>query len=360
MNTPHSVFGPLLIVRGAAQAIDFYVRALGAKLSTCHEHGVDRRISHADLFLRGLWFSITEEAREWNSDAPVSLGGSPVVLQLYVEDAQRALASMCHSGASVVFPLQDLLGERMARVRDPFGHLWLIRQQLEELSSDELQRRRDELFAQLAPTPPQQARHEDESSVQDPYASKQPPTGRVAALGPTAGAGTLRPRAHLIVGPVGAGKSTFARRLAAERSALRLTLDEWITSLFSPDRPGQGVMEWYRERAARCIDQIWRVAEASLAAGSDVVLEIGLLTRGERERFYRRVDSAGFDLSVYLLDASRDVRRERVEQRNRSKGVTFSMVVPPAIFELASDLWEAPDERELDSREIHVVRTDLE
>ena len=50
---------------------------------------------------------------------------------------------------------------------------------------------------------------------------------------------------HLIVGPVGAGKSTFALRLSQERKALFFNLDEWMIALFRPDRPEAGVMEWY-------------------------------------------------------------------------------------------------------------------
>jgi PhnB protein len=50
---------------------------------------------------------------------------------------------MCREGATVVFSLMDFCGERMARVRDPFGHLWILTQRLEELSVEEIQRRRD-------------------------------------------------------------------------------------------------------------------------------------------------------------------------------------------------------------------------
>ncbi len=162
-------------------------------------------------------------------------------------------------------------------------------------------------------------------------------------------------RIHLIVGPVGAGKSTFAARLAADHRAVRLTLDEWMAVLFRPDRPDDGVLAWYRERTQRCLDQIWRTARSALAAGTDVVLEIGLIQRGDRRRFYRQVDAVADPLTIYVLDAPRDVRRERVERRNRDQGATFSMVVPPAIFELASDLWEPLDDDERAGRDVRDV-----
>ena len=39
------------------------------------------------------------------------------------------------------------------------------------------------------------------------------------------------PKIHLLIGPVGAGKSTFALELAREHRGVRLTLDEWMQSL---------------------------------------------------------------------------------------------------------------------------------
>lgn len=165
-------------------------------------------------------------------------------------------------------------------------------------------------------------------------------------------------RVHLIVGPVGAGKSTYALRLAAETGAVRFTLDAWMTELFSPDRPDSGVMEWYRERAARCSEQIWCLAQAVAAVGIDAILEIGLLRRAEREAFYQRIDARGLQLVVHVVDAARAVRRERVVRRNTDRGATFSMVVPLEIFELASDLWEPVDDCESAGLELRHVRTD--
>lgn len=157
---------------------------------------------------------------------------------------------------------------------------------------------------------------------------------------------------HLVIGPVGAGKSTFVQRLCREHGAQPLLLDEWMAVLFRPDRPATGLMPWYAERVQRCLDLIWTLTERMLDAGTDVVLEIGLIQRAEREHFYSRVDGAERALRVYLLDAPREVRRERVERRNRERGATFAMVVPPEIFELASDLWQPPDDAERLQREI--------
>ena len=340
---------PLLVVRSAAEAIHFYQRGLGALLLTRYEHGSERRISHADLALGDCRFSLTEELPDWNEDAPGSLGASPVVLQLDVADAAQSVRALCAAGASIVFPLQPFAGELLARVRDPFGHRWVVRQVLETLHIDAVQRRRDELFAQLGGLTPRPTK--DAGSIGNATATAQAPNAARAPEPP-------RPRVHLVIGPVGAGKSTFALRLAQQRSAIRLTLDEWMTTLFRPDRPETDRITWYRERAQRCIDQIWMLLQQLTAQGHDVVLEIGLLQRDERERIYARLDDAQLPLTIHVLDAERDVRRERVRQRNREQGPTFSMLVPLEIFELASDLWEPPEQEECEGRDVRFSRTD--
>jgi PhnB protein len=149
METKFS-FTPLFVVRDAIRAVDFYVQALGAKEVVRYVNKLNGTISHADLSLGDTAFSITEEARAWNSDAPPSLGGSPVILQLRVADVDTLLGNMCAGGASIVFPLREFCGERMARVRDPFGHLWILSQEIELLTSEEKQRCRDALFAEVS------------------------------------------------------------------------------------------------------------------------------------------------------------------------------------------------------------------
>lgn len=130
---------PLLVVRDAAAAIEFYLRALDAREGVRFVHPKNGSISHADLAIGEATFSLTEEARAWNSDAPPSLGGSPVVLQLRVGEVDAAFERMRAAGATVVFPITEFCGERMARLRDPYGHLWLLIERIEELSPQQIQ-----------------------------------------------------------------------------------------------------------------------------------------------------------------------------------------------------------------------------
>ena len=163
---------------------------------------------------------------------------------------------------------------------------------------------------------------------------------------------------HLIEGPVGAGKSTFASQLTKRYDGPQLILDDWMTTLFKPDRPTTGVVEWYVERKDRCIDQIWKLTCGLIEAGTDVILELGLIQRHSRQHLYDRVDVAGYKLTVYVLDASREVRRKRVRERNRQKSETFSMEVPDHIFEMASDMWEPLDDSECAGRDVRFISTE--
>lgn len=157
---------------------------------------------------------------------------------------------------------------------------------------------------------------------------------------------------HLLLGPVGSGKSSLSVRLAEKHSAVVFNVDAWMTRLYGGDERPADRMSWYRERVDRCFAQIWVVVEQLSAVGTPVVLELGLLRRVERKAFYERVDLLGAPLTVYVLDVSRDVRRERVMRRSVERGPTFTQEVPPDFFELASDLWQPPDEHERAERNI--------
>ena len=163
------------------------------------------------------------------------------------------------------------------------------------------------------------------------------------------------PIVHLIEGPVGAGKSTFAVQLAASNGGVHIALDEWFANLFSSDRSAGDFASWYLERKERLLNLIWTHSLRLLASGKDVILELGLIQRQGRIDFCRQVLNDGQPLVVYILDAPHSERRERVRRRNLEKGATFSMVVPDHIFEIASRLWEPPDDCEHNEFQIEFV-----
>lgn len=120
---------PRLVVFDAAKAIDFYTAAFGAKPGERHVDD-SGKIVHVELTLAdGITVAVKDEAR--GDPAPTSLGGSPVILALDVDDADTVAEAMVAAGASVVYPVSDHeYGSRGGRLADPFGHLWMISQPL--------------------------------------------------------------------------------------------------------------------------------------------------------------------------------------------------------------------------------------
>ncbi len=166
---------------------------------------------------------------------------------------------------------------------------------------------------------------------------------------------------HLVIGPVGAGKSTLAQALAAQpaagaevvvggtaqpgRQAVVLDSDRAFATLCLADRPPAGGLAWYAASSDRCAGLLLSLADAVLDAGVDVVLELGLVTRIARERVLDRFTARAQPVTVWVVDAPAPLRWARVQARNRDPNVAF--VVPEADFRRASAAWEppAPSER---------------
>lgn len=134
---------PRLVVSGAAAAIDFYRSALGAEEVARYTDPAGR-IVHAEITIGGATVAIKDEGD--GDPAPTSLGGTPVFISLTVTDADAAAESMLRAGAQVIYPVDDRpYGERDGRLIDPYGHVWMVSQRVEDLTSAEVQRRIDQM-----------------------------------------------------------------------------------------------------------------------------------------------------------------------------------------------------------------------
>lgn len=132
---------PHLSVRNGAKAIEFYKRAFGAT-ETMRLEEPSGRLGHAELEIGGACFMLADEYPEVDSIGPETLGGTSVCLNVHVEDvdalAERAIAA----GATLLRPIADqFYGERVALLKDPFGHKWTFASRIEEVSPEEMQRR---------------------------------------------------------------------------------------------------------------------------------------------------------------------------------------------------------------------------
>lgn len=141
----HEAF-PYLRVRDAAAAIDYYRRALGTveRLRLVEPSG---RVGHAELVLGPMVLMLSEAFPEFGLHAPgdgTVLGAS---IHLHVDDCDALAATMVAEGGTLETPPTDQFhGERSARVRDPFGHAWLLGHTIEAVSPEEMQRRYTALF----------------------------------------------------------------------------------------------------------------------------------------------------------------------------------------------------------------------
>ena len=131
MDAMSTQLSPRLVVAGAARAIDFYVTVFDAKEIVRYTHD-DGTIVHAELAIGDSVIMIKEE--DGGDPGPVTLGGSPVLMALKVDDADAVGERMLAAGSTVVFPIDDQdygeVQERGGRLKDPFGHLWIISQPL--------------------------------------------------------------------------------------------------------------------------------------------------------------------------------------------------------------------------------------
>lgn len=153
---------------------------------------------------------------------------------------------------------------------------------------------------------------------------------------------------HVIFGPSGAGKTTYANAFARREGAVPFVLDDWMARLFGPDLPSPIEFDWMMERVTRCEGQIWSCAAAVLATGTSVILDIGLMRRADRARVKEIAEGAGLPLQFHYVDAPVEARQARVAERNTVRGENFAIEVTPEMFAFVEGIFELPSPDELD------------
>jgi PhnB protein len=134
---------PYLSIRGAAKALEFYQHAFGASESM-RMMQPDGRVGHAEIRIGGAAIMMADEFPEMGFSGPQSLGGTPVMLHLYVEDVDALATRAVAAGAKLEEPVKDeFYGDRVARIVDPFGHRWMFATHKEDVSPEEMKRRAD-------------------------------------------------------------------------------------------------------------------------------------------------------------------------------------------------------------------------
>lgn len=131
---------PYLVVEGADRAIDFYKKAFGASEAYRLDH--EGKVAHAELKIGNSMLMISEPMANSVYQDPISIGGSPVGLMIYVEDVDKVYQQAIAAGATEIRPVEDqFYGDRSGNLKDPFGHLWTVATHVEDISPEEINRR---------------------------------------------------------------------------------------------------------------------------------------------------------------------------------------------------------------------------
>lgn len=143
-DRPHLL--PYITVADAARAIDFYRDVFGA-VEIERLADPEGKVGHATLKLGDAQIMLSDEFPEWGAHGPATIGGSPVMLHLYLEDVDAIVARAVEAGAEIVEEVADqFYGDRGGKLVDPFGHRWWIATHIEDVSDEEMRRRAGELY----------------------------------------------------------------------------------------------------------------------------------------------------------------------------------------------------------------------
>ena len=132
---------PYLHVDGAAEAIEFYTRVFGAR-ERMRMGAPGDRVGHAELEIGDGLLMLADEFPDLGIRGPKTVGGTPVTISLYVEDVDDVYEKAKAEGAEGTRDPEDqFYGDRSGQFIDPWGHRWSVSTHIEDISSEEMERR---------------------------------------------------------------------------------------------------------------------------------------------------------------------------------------------------------------------------
>lgn len=142
MSTGRQTVTAYICIKGAAEAIDFYARAFGARETFTRITDSTGRIGHAELTIGNSTIMIADEHLEQGVVSPLTLGGSPMFFHVDVPDVEAMAPRAVGAGGRLTRPIENqFYGARTAEITDPFGYRWYLSTHIEDVPDDELQRR---------------------------------------------------------------------------------------------------------------------------------------------------------------------------------------------------------------------------
>jgi len=147
----------------------------------------------------------------------------------------------------------------------------------------------------------------------------------------------IKPIAHVIIGFIGAGKTTFAKKLEKETGALRFTKDEWMISIFGNDPTIEG-FEIYDDRISKLA---FEKALYSIKAGHDVIIDEGFWVRSQRDEARKKIEEAGGKVQFYYIKNTHETMKQRVSKRNQ-KITTDAFTISEEMYDGYKKYFEEP------------------
>jgi len=126
-----------------------------------------------------------------------------------------------------------------------------------------------------------------------------------------------KPLAHIIIGFIGAGKTTFARKLEKETGAIRFTKDEWMVRLFGNTPPKDKFEEYDNRMASLATD----MALKCLKAGISVIIDEGFWVKEQRDEIRQKVKNVGAIPRIYYLEVPFEIMKARTLKRSENPPV---------------------------------------
>jgi PhnB protein len=145
----HSVT-PYLVIKGAADAIEFYKRAFGAA-EIMRMASPNGKIAHAEITIGDSKVMLADEYPEMSYRSPQTIGGTGVSLMVYLENVDEVFKRAVAAGAKELQPIKDqFYGDRSGTLQDPFGHVWTLSTHVEDVPPEEMRRRAEQFMHKSA------------------------------------------------------------------------------------------------------------------------------------------------------------------------------------------------------------------
>jgi predicted kinase len=150
-----------------------------------------------------------------------------------------------------------------------------------------------------------------------------------------------KPIVYLICGFIGAGKTTFAKKLEEKTGAVRITKDEWSICLIGNDPTIDGYEEWDTKIIELSRDIAFQLAEK----GIDVIIDEGFWAKEQRDELRRKIDAIGAKAVMYYVETPIETIRDRVVGRNNNL-TKDSFKISREMLDNYLNYWQPPSEDE--------------